>query len=153
MAELAEIIDREQLYQLSSSLRRLADLMTPTAAPLVEQARASASFVRAVIRARRMRDEYLDDGLFADPAWDILLDLFAARLERRPVSVSSLCVAAAVPATTALRWIDVLELKGHVTKMADPKDRRRVYVEISDNTATKLDALLAAGGSPAPLLM
>ncbi|MGJ3628472.1 hypothetical protein AB5I41_18845 [Sphingomonas sp. MMS24-JH45] len=35
----------------------------------------------------------------------MLLDLFAAELERARVSVSSLCIAAAVAPTTALRWI------------------------------------------------
>jgi DNA-binding MarR family transcriptional regulator len=99
-----------------------------------------------------MREECLDGGLFADPAWDMLLDLFAARLEERSVSVSSLCVAAAVPSTTALRWINILELKGHVRKRADPKDRRRIYVEITETTTTKLAELLAAGRSASPLL-
>jgi len=36
----------------------------------------------------------------ADPAWDMLLDLTAARAESRAVSVSSLCIAAGVPTTT-----------------------------------------------------
>jgi hypothetical protein len=42
------------------------------------------------------------EDLFADPGWDILLDLYAARQEGKQVSVSSLCIAAAVPPTTAL---------------------------------------------------
>jgi hypothetical protein len=57
--------------------------------------------IRAVIRARRLRNQFFADELFADPAWDMLLDLFAAGLEKRRVSVSSLCIAAAVPPTTA----------------------------------------------------
>ena len=52
--------------------------------------------VRRIIRQRRMRDEYFGSDMFADPAWDILLDLYAAKLERHRVSVSSLCIAAAV---------------------------------------------------------
>ena len=71
-----------------------------------------AAAVRDFIRARRLRDQFFGDGLFADPAWDILLDLTAARIERRPVAVSSLCIAAAVPATTALRWIKHLTAEG-----------------------------------------
>ena len=35
----------------------------------------------------------------------VLLDLFAAELEGNRVSVSSLCIAAGVAPTTALRWI------------------------------------------------
>ena len=44
------------------------------------------------------------EGLFADPAWDIMLDLFAARIEGKDITVSSAGIAACVPPTTALRW-------------------------------------------------
>lgn len=87
--------------------------------------------VRAVIRARRMRGQFFDSELFADPAWDMLLDLFAAGLERRRVSVSSLCIAAAVPPTTALRWIGTLHEAGLFERQADPSDRRRAYIGLS----------------------
>src|SRR5690606_9764038 len=72
----------------------------------------TAQQVRDLLRARRLRDEFLPGDLFADPAWDMLLDLFAARLEQERVSVSSLCIASAVPPTTALRWIRTLTEKG-----------------------------------------
>ena len=68
--------------------------------------------IRAMIRARRMRDQFFSGELFADPAWDMLLDLLLARLEQRTVAVSSLCIAAAVPPTTALRWIKRLTDEG-----------------------------------------
>ena len=87
--------------------------------------------VRAVIRARRMRGQFFGSELFADPAWDMLLDLFAAGLERRRVSVSSLCIAAAVPPTTALRWIGTLHEAGLFERQADPSDRRRAYIGLS----------------------
>jgi hypothetical protein len=54
------------------------------------------------ICARRLRERLLPAGLFADPAWDMLLDLYAAEIEEQPVSVTSACIAAAAPATTAL---------------------------------------------------
>lgn len=87
--------------------------------------------IRAVIRSRRLRAQYFQDDLFADPAWDMLLDLFAAALERRRVSVSSLCIAAAVPPTTALRWIGTLHEAGLFDRHADPADRRRAYIGLS----------------------
>src|SRR3546814_8424141 len=61
--------------------------------------RHRAKEVRRMLRQRRMREQYFPAEMFADPAWDMLLDLYAARLDRQPVSVSSLCIAAAVPAT------------------------------------------------------
>lgn len=99
-----------------------------------EEARSgevSAQEIRAVIRSRRMRAQFFAGELFADPAWDMLLDLFAAELERRRVSVSSLCIAAAVPPTTALRWIGTLHDAGLFERHADPSDRRRAYIALS----------------------
>jgi hypothetical protein len=87
--------------------------------------------IRAAIRSRRLRGQYFQGELFADPAWDMLLDLFAAELERQQVSVSSLCIAAAVPPTTALRWIGTLHDAGLFERKADPADRRRAYIVLS----------------------
>lgn len=94
-----------------------------------------AAAIRDMIRARRMREHLFGHGLFADPAWDILLDLTAARLEGRAVAVSSLCIAAAVPATTALRWIKQLTDAGLLRRVADPEDGRRVFIELTDRAA------------------
>lgn len=87
--------------------------------------------VRALLRARRLRERVFAGDLFADPAWDMLLDLIAARLERTQVSVSSLCIAASVPPTTALRWIRHLTERGLLQREADPEDGRRVFVALS----------------------
>lgn len=91
----------------------------------------SAVEVRQIIRARRLRDQYFSDGLFEDPAWDMLLDLYAADLERSRVSVSSLCIAAAVAPTTALRWIGRMTDTGLFEREPDPFDRRRAYMVLS----------------------
>jgi DNA-binding transcriptional ArsR family regulator len=88
--------------------------------------------IRRAIRGRRMRDAYFRTGLFEEPGWDMLLDLFAAELERTRVSVSSLCIAAAVAPTTALRWISKLTDAGLFERRPDPFDRRRAYMELSD---------------------
>lgn len=102
------------------------------------EAKVNAHYIRETIKLRRMRDGHFDEDLFADPAWDILLDLLAARLEGKSVSVSSLCIAAAVPATTALRWITGMTENGILLRRMDPKDARRVFIELSEDTAKKL---------------
>jgi hypothetical protein len=121
-------------------------------APLVRAA-ISAGEVRDVIRARRMRAGHFPSELFADPAWDMLLDLFAAWLEHRRVSVSSLCIAAAVPGTTALRWIGTMVDAGLFLRQADPDDGRRAFVSLTDTAIEGMqryfDAARRAGLSPA----
>ena len=69
--------------------------------------------------------------LFADPAWDMLLDLLQAEIAQLRVPVSSLCIAAAVPATTALRWLKTMTDQGMFVRRADPHDGRRVFVELA----------------------
>ena len=66
------------------------------------------------------------------------------RLEKNRVAVSSLCIAAAVPATTALRWIKALTDRGLFVRAADPEDGRRVFIELSDEAARALAAYLRA---------
>lgn len=91
----------------------------------------SLEAVRQVIRARRLRSRYFDEELFADPAWDMLLDLLQAEIAQHRVPVSSLCIAAAVPATTALRWIKTMTDAGLFLRRADPHDGRRVFIELA----------------------
>lgn len=93
---------------------------------------ASPAEVRQIVRARRLRDRHFGVGLFEDPAWDMMLDLYAAHLERAQVSVSSLCIAAAVAPTTALRWIARLTAAGLFERRPDPFDRRRAFMSLSD---------------------
>lgn len=94
--------------------------------------------VHRIIRHRQLRQRYFERELFADPAWDILLDLAAARAEHRRASVTSLCIAAAVPASTALRWIAQMTAMGILVRQPDPDDRRRAFIALSDQAADAL---------------
>lgn len=88
--------------------------------------------VRKVIRQRQMRGRIFQSDLFADPAWDMLLDLTAARVEHKRVSVTSLCLASGVPPTTALRWINQMTDMGLFCRAEDDSDRRRAFVTMSE---------------------
>ncbi|WP_298337101.1 MarR family transcriptional regulator [uncultured Erythrobacter sp.] len=90
--------------------------------------------VRALIARRQARIKFFEGELFADPAWDMLLDLTAAEGENQRVSVTSLCIAAMVPATTALRWIKQLVDSDVFMRMADPSDKRRAFIALTDQS-------------------
>ena len=109
----------------------------------------SPETVRSVIRARRLRARYFAEDLFADPAWDMLLDLLQAEIAHLRVPVSSLCIAAAVPATTALRWLKTMVTKGLFVRRADPHDGRRVFVELAPETSRALRNYFAELGPAA----
>lgn len=91
--------------------------------------------MRRIIRQRQLRARFFDGELFADPAWDILLDLTAARVEHTRVSVTSLCIASGVPPTTALRWIAQMRETGLVERVEDESDKRRAFISLTDKAA------------------
>jgi len=92
---------------------------------------ADAQRIRTIIRHRQNRAQFFKSELFADPAWDMLLDLAAARMEHIKVSVTSLCIASGVPDTTALRWISVMIDEGLFERVNDETDKRRVFIELT----------------------
>jgi DNA-binding MarR family transcriptional regulator len=140
----------ERLYELSREIERVAEAVASAPRPI--SAQITPATVRSIIRSRRLREEHFDRSLFADPAWDILLDLYAGRLEGRLSYVTSACAASGVPTTTALRWIKVLEGAGLVARSADPTDARRARLALTDEAVGSLEGYLAAASATSPLL-
>lgn len=158
VADAASDRNAERLRQLSDEVSRIASTLArlstgpapaPPAmhdSPAVDAPPVSAETVRSIIRARRLRARYFDAELFADPAWDMLLDLLQAEIAHLRVPVSSLCIAAAVPATTALRWLKTMVANGLFIRRADPHDGRRVFVELAPETSRALRSYFAELG-------
>lgn len=111
-----------------------------------------ARLVRRIIRQRQLRVRYFGSELFADPAWDMLLDLTAARVEHHRVSVTSLCIASGVPPTTALRWISQMTDAGLLERVEDEIDRRRAFITLSDHAVDAVARYFQAFGRSASLM-
>ena len=144
----------EEVSRIASTLARLSAGPGPAPSPLEPVSAAdvphlSAETVRSVIRARRLRARYFPEELFADPAWDMLLDLLQAEIAQLRVPVSSLCIAAAVPATTALRWLKTMVGQGIFVRRADPHDGRRVFVELAPEASQALSRYFGEVGQVA----
>jgi DNA-binding MarR family transcriptional regulator len=161
LSDVAADRNAERLRQLSDEVSRIAATLSrlstgPSAAsrpieaaPDADLPPLSAETVRAVIRARRLRSRYFPEDLFADPAWDMLLDLLQAEIAQQRTPVSSLCIAAAVPATTALRWLKALVQQGLFVRRADQHDGRRVFVELAPEASNALRRYFAEVGKVA----
>lgn len=128
--------------QIASFATQLADIDSERSQSVTNNPVAARKWLRQIIKIRRSRDKFLPTMLFADPGWDILLDLTLARLENRPISVSSLCIAASVPSTTALRWIKNMMDYGIIQRIPDPLDRRRHHVALSETIFCKMLELI-----------
>jgi len=140
----------DRLLQLSEEVSRIAGSLaqlslgagltprSPASESTASDPLVSHETVTWLIRARRERARYLKSDLFCDPAWDILLDLLRAELAQQRVAVSSLCIAACVPATTALRYLKTMVERGMIIRRADQHDGRRVFVELSPEMSKAL---------------
>ena len=102
--------------------------------------------------ARRERQNVFADAdeLFAEPAWDILLDLVIQKVRCRRVTVSSVCIASDVPPTTALRWIKLLVERGLLSRSQGEADKRVAYLELTDEGWLKM-ARYFSSSKPAKL--
>jgi hypothetical protein len=148
----------EQVGQIAGRIDRLDPRGTtaadkpaaPTPTSHAEGQLPDAKLVRRIIRQRQLRTRFLDGDLFADPAWDMLLDLTAARIEGKQVSVTSLCIAAAVPPTTALRWIGQMVEADLFQRVSDDIDRRRAFIALSDKAERAMARYFAEIGLAAP---
>lgn len=101
-----------------------------------------SAVARKLLKEADDRAQFFDASLFADPAWYILLDLYVHASDRRAVSVSSLCIAARVPVTTALRWVNNLTQRKIIERSPDPTDRRKAYIRLSAKAHEQMTAYL-----------
>ena len=135
IAEVLSRLSRREAAERRSEASDVFDRRQTFGARPIDDIAIEPGEIRRAIKGRRLRDQFFGTGLFEEPGWDMILDLFAAELERTQVSVSSLCIAAAVAPTTALRWISKLTEAGLFERRPDPFDRRRAYMELSERAS------------------
>ena len=143
-------------FRFESSRRDFAGQSDDGGAHLIRATRPALPdprLVRRIIRQRQLRARFFDGDLFADPAWDMLLDLTAARAEHARVSVTSLCIASGVPPTTALRWIGQMNDAGLFERVEDEADRRRAFIALTDKAADAMARYFAELGQSAVRLV
>lgn len=92
---------------------------------------------------QRRAEVFESSNLFGEPAWDIFLALYAAQEAQHKLSVSDVCDVAGVPLATGLRWIGRLEKDGWVYRTADPVDRRRFWLLLTERASTVMRDYLA----------
>lgn len=135
MRKWLRLCGERSIAALSASLRGAGGEAEPSASPAplapVDDTEL-LKITRKLVRMREQRGQFLNPALFSDPMWDILLDLTSARLENKTVPVSSVCQAAGVPMSTALRQIRSLVDMGLIRRWSDPLDRRRDLLAIND---------------------
>lgn len=138
------IAGEHELWTIEEALGRLRRCVgmaegTRPSRPLL--ARAEVAY-----KNRRLREGLFGEHaeLFREPAWDILLDLYIMRGKSQEVSVSGACIAANVPPSTALRWIENLHGRKLITRGADPHDNRRSLLHLTPGAIEMIERYLLA---------
>lgn len=109
---------------------------TPATKGAVEEA-------RRLYEQRRLRDQAFGSALFGEPAWDLLLDLYIAASELRPVSVVAASIAAFLSTEDTVRWLTRLEEEGLVERIYAGSEMNRAIVTLSDTAIREMTRLLA----------
>ena len=112
---------------------------------MTERARADDILLetaRTLYRERRLRARHFAGSLFAEPTWDMLLDLFIADCERRKITIKSVCIGANVPTTTAMRHLRWLHEQGLVERLSHPRDARSTHVRLTAVAITAMQNYL-----------
>jgi hypothetical protein len=130
----------DRMEALAIELRSLSDdemQTVPTEGTLF-------ALARKIYSARRKVDEIFGvPGFSVSPAWDILLDLYQAKNMGKEISVTSACIGAACPPTTALRWLQALESLQLVKRQQDHEDKRRSMIKLTEGGKVKVVNALA----------
>jgi len=142
---LAEI--SADLARLAAVLADHAPMSTPPAAEVAQslvllRPAAQARLAIALYQERRSRDAVLGNALFGEPAWDMLLDLYARQRLGKRTSMSDACLAAMVPHSTALRHLNRMLAEGLLTRETDRADGRRSWLQINNPLMAQIDDYL-----------
>ncbi|MEP7222288.1 MAG: hypothetical protein ABI673_06425 [Novosphingobium sp.] len=104
----------------------------------------SLELCKSLYKFRSLRGKFLPDDLFGEPAWDIMIDLYIAHHEGRNISVTSAGIASGAAATTALRWIALLEEKKLIIRYNALHDKRIIYLRLTDDGLRQIDNYFSA---------
>jgi hypothetical protein len=103
---------------------------------------AAAKEARRHYRLRRLRDQEFGPGLFGEPAWDLLLDLYIAASDPHLATVMSASIATSVSTQDTARWVTVLEEQGLVERFYSGPETGQAIVSLSQSAFDQMTRLL-----------
>ncbi|MEO1167861.1 MAG: hypothetical protein AAFW97_04025 [Pseudomonadota bacterium] len=92
-----------------------------------------AAFLKTYLQARREREWQFPKGLFSDPAWDILLELYVAESEDRPIYESAVGPAISIPEKSGLRWLGILEARQLISRALEDEHGQEARISLTPN--------------------
>lgn len=97
---------------------------------------------RQILAQRKRRTMKFGCAMFGEPAWEILLWLYALDAEARQ-SLGRLSELSLSSRSTAVRWIGYLERNQWVEREPHPTDRRSSFIKLTDDGRSMLEDYLS----------
>lgn len=149
---LVKPIDRDKILRSVKSAKLVREHNRQTTA-LAEEAKAPRPSVAGLSsdgtirrdalttlrKIRKVRSRYFPEELFSDPCWEMLLDLYDAKLSGEEVTVTGLGVTSGVPLSTAIRRMQELQKHGLIERIDDRNDKRRQLVTLTPSGLRAID--------------
>jgi DNA-binding MarR family transcriptional regulator len=106
------------------------------------------ALAKSLLRALAEQPDFGARDIVFSPAWQLILELFVAQLEQKPVPVTNACLSLGTAQTTALRYLTDLERRGLIASISDPADGRRRLLRLTPQVESELRSYLqnAVGG-------
>lgn len=97
---------------------------------------------RAILAARQLMGRAFGSDLFADPAGEMLLDLYVRENDGFVTPITKIWNASNATYGTARRSLAIMERRGLIARMPDTQDGRRTLVLLTDLARSQLEACL-----------
>jgi DNA-binding MarR family transcriptional regulator len=98
---------------------------------------------RALLDDRKRRSAIFNPGMFGEPAWELLLNLYINDRAGPRLTIGKLIQVAGLPQSTSLRWLDYLEDQRLIVRNEHPTDARTAFVELTDKAREALASYLS----------
>lgn len=134
----------EKKLGAENPLTQLRSLLSRAARSSVE---LTEEHILLILAVRRGREDVFGRDLFSDPAWDVLLELYAAKLADRRATASELAAAIDAPQSTTARWIAALADRGLVAPEREPREPGRLWISLTSEGAARMKRLADQWGS------
>jgi DNA-binding MarR family transcriptional regulator len=127
------------IRQATARIEALSDAIFPGAAGMTLHAVADRLYSE-----RRRRERHFPQGLFKEPAWDLMLALFIAREEGRELDLIQACEVAGVTPGAGRSLLAKMESEGLVARAKSNRNRKRQTVALTKHSIERLSDYLAA---------
>jgi DNA-binding MarR family transcriptional regulator len=105
--------------------------------------RDAIPIARAILEDRKRRAQFFNPGMFGEPGWDLLLNLYVFDRDGRCLTIGKLTKLAGVSQSTSLRWLEYLTDQKLIIREQHPTDARTAYVVLTDKAREALGSYLS----------